>query len=157
MPHQHLKLGRHFRSLLLLAGPILLSQYAYLASGMADTIMSGSLGTVYQAGVAVGAAVWVPVQMFITGTLYGVMIVISQHHGGGRHGDMVATGRQGLWLALLLGLAGMGLLLLVPPNLTLFGVTPDVAEQAAIYLNYLVWGLPFSSLAIGMRFYCDGQ
>ena len=65
MPHKYMKLGRHFRALLLLAGPILLSQYAYLASGMADTIMSGSLGTMYQASVAVGSAIWVPVQMFI--------------------------------------------------------------------------------------------
>ena len=105
MPHKYMKLGRHFRALLLLAGPILLSQYAYLASGMADTIMSGSLGTVYQAGVAVGSAIWVPVQMFITGTLYGVMIVVSQHHGGDRHDELAATGRQGLWLALMLGVA----------------------------------------------------
>ena len=50
-------LRRHLGSMLLLAGPILVSQYAYLASGMADTVMSGMLGTVFQAGVAVGAAV----------------------------------------------------------------------------------------------------
>lgn len=150
-------LRRHLGSMLLLAGPILVSQYAYLASGMADTVMSGMLGTVFQAGVAVGAAVWVPVQMFITGVLYSVMIVVSQHFGAERHGDIVASARQGLWLALLLGVAASALLYLLAPHLTLFGVTEDVADKAREYLQYLVWGLPFSSMAIGVRFYCDGQ
>lgn len=150
-------LRRHLGSLLLLAGPILLSQYAYLASGMADTVMSGMLGTVFQAGVAVGAAVWVPVQMFITGVLYSVMIIVSQHFGAGRHAESVQTARQGLWLALVLGLLASLLLWLLAPHLTMFGVTEDVAEKAASYLRALAWGLPFSSMAVAIRFFCDGQ
>lgn len=150
-------LRRHLGSLLLLAGPILLSQYAYLASGMADTVMSGMLGTVFQAGVAVGAAVWVPVQMFITGVLYSVMIQVSQHAGAGRHAECVLTARQGLWLALLLGLGAALLLYLLAPHLTVFGVTEDVAEKSATYLRALAWGLPFSSMAVAIRFFCDGQ
>lgn len=150
-------LRSHLRSMVMLAGPILISQYAYLASGMADTVMSGELGTVYQAGVAVGAAVWGPIQMFITGTLYGVMIVISQHFGAGRDREIFLTARQGLWLALFLGVAGSILVFLLAPNLSVLGVTDDVAEKAAIYLRHVGWALPFSSLAIGIRFYCDGQ
>lgn len=150
-------LRRHLGSMLLLAGPILVSQYAYLASGMADTVMSGMLGTVFQAGVAVGAAVWVPVQMFVTGVLYGVMILVSQHFGADRQDDIAGTARQGLWLALALGGAASGLLYLLAPHLTLFGVTEDVAQKAEDYLQALAWGLPFSSMAISIRFYCDGQ
>ncbi len=150
-------LRRHLGTMLLLAGPILVSQYAYLASGMADTVMSGMLGTVFQAGVAVGAAVWVPVQMFITGVLYSVMILVSRHFGAEEHGDIVACARQGLWLALLLGVAASLILYLLAPHLTIFGVTEDVADKAREYLQYLVWGLPFSSMAIVVRFYCDGQ
>ena len=145
-------LRRHLGSMLLLAGPILVSQYAYLASGMADTVMSGMLGTVFQAGVAVGAAVWVPVQMFVTGVLYGVMILVSQHFGADRQDDIAATARQGLWLALGLGAAASGLLYLLAPHLTLFGVTEDVAQKAEDYLQALAWGLPFSSMAIRIRF-----
>ena len=37
------------------------------------------------------------------------------------------------------------------------GAGSDVADKAREYLQYLVWGLPFSSMAIGVRFYCDGQ
>ncbi len=148
---------RHLGSLLLLAGPILLSQYAYLASSMADTVMSGRLGTVYQAGVAVGSAVWVPVQMFVTGILYSVMIGVSQHHGAGRADGMLATGRQGLWLALLLGLVSTGVLFLAAPRLSVFGVDEATAAMACTYLRHLAWGMPFSSLAIAMRFFCDGQ
>ncbi|HIW00492.1 MAG TPA: MATE family efflux transporter [Candidatus Desulfovibrio intestinipullorum] len=150
-------LRRHLGSMLLLAGPILVSQYAYLASGMADTVMSGMLGTVFQAGVAVGAAVWVPVQMFVTGVLYGVMILVSQHFGADRQDDIAGAARQGLWLALGLGAAASGLLYLLAPHLTLFGVTEDVAQKAEDYLQALAWGLPFSSMAISIRFYCDGQ
>ncbi len=148
---------RHLGGLLLLAGPILLSQYAYLASSMADTVMSGRLGTIYQAGVAVGAAVWVPVQMFVTGVLYGVMIVISQHHGAGRTDDITTTGRQGLWLGLILGLFSAAVLYLAAPHLAVFGVDPATADTACRYMRHLAWGLPFSSLAIAMRFFCDGQ
>ena len=150
-------LRRHLGSMLLLAGPILVSQYAYLASGMADTVMSGMLGTIFQAGVAVGAAIWVPVQMFITGVLYSVMILVSQHFGGGRPGDVVGTARQGLWLALLLGVAASALLYLLAPHLGILGVTEDVADKARDYLQSLVWALPFSSMAVSIRFYCDGQ
>jgi MATE family multidrug resistance protein len=153
----HKAMREYLGPMLLLAGPIVVSQYAYLASGLADTVMSGRLGTVYQAGVAVGAAVWMPVQMFITGVLYGVMIVLSQYFGGGRPQELVATARQGLWLSLILGCAGAGSLYLAAPHLTFLGVTPDVAEKGGTYLRHLVWGLPFSSLAVGMRFYCDAQ
>ena len=95
------------------------------------------LGTVFQAGVAVGAAVWVPVQMFVTGVLYGVMILVSQHFGADRQDDIAGAARQGLWLALGLGAAASGLLYLLAPHLTLFGVTEDVAQKAEDYLQAL--------------------
>ena len=96
-------LRRHLGSMLLLAGPILVSQYAYLASGMADTVMSGMLGTVFQAGVAVGAAVWVPVQMFVTGVLYGVITAVATLLRRGRRSCVVqvdVTDEAGARLAL---------------------------------------------------------
>ncbi|MDR1045979.1 MAG: MATE family efflux transporter [Candidatus Adiutrix sp.] len=145
------------RKMLLLSGPILISQYAYLASGVVDTVMSGKLGTVDQAGVAVGAAVWIPVQMFITGTLYGFLILLSQVFGSDKLEKLAELTQQAVWLALILGgLFGL-LLWLLAPGLPVFGTAPEVAAKASDYLRFLVWGLPFSSTAIALRFFCDGQ
>ncbi len=143
--------------MLVLLGPVIVSQYAYLASGVVDTVMSGKLGTTALAGVAVGSAVWVPLQMFTSGVMYGFLILLSHLSGGDNKGAYASLTQQAMWLGMFLGLIMSFLIYLIAPHLAVFGVDAEVAANAEEFLVYVAWALPFTGIAIAVRFYCEGQ
>ena len=75
-----------------------------------------------------------------TGSTYGA---VARRFGAGEHSGAARAGIDGLWLALGLGvvLAVVGSAL-TPWLAGLFGATPDVTQQAVIYLQLSMWGLP---------------
>ncbi|MFW5489779.1 MAG: MATE family efflux transporter [Desulfovibrio sp.] len=137
--------------------PIVVSQYASIASGVVDSAMAGSLGTLELASIAVGVAVWVPFQVFILGIIYGLVIFVSQAFGADDRGSIDNLTQQSLYLALLVGpLAGL-VLFFVSGHLGLLGVQEDVASLAGRYIRAEAWGLPLACLMFTLRFYCEGQ
>ena len=145
------------RAILALLGPILISQYAYLGNSVIDTLMVGRLGSASLGGVAVGAAIWVPLQMFVAGLLYGALILFSQSAGQNEREKLPGMTQQAAWLSVALACLMTAAVYAVLPHLTRFGTTPDVAGEAARYLGHLAWGMPFIGVAVSVRFYCEGQ
>ncbi|MDR3175009.1 MAG: MATE family efflux transporter [Desulfovibrio sp.] len=140
-----------------LFGPLLVSQYAQIGLGAVDTAMAARLGTVELGSVAVGVALWMPVYMFTIGIVYASLILVSQHNGAGDDDGTRFTAQQGAWLGLLLGLLSAGLVYLLSLRIDLFGASAEMILPAQEYLRALLWGLPFGSMALGLRFYCEGQ
>ncbi len=67
---------------LTLALPILGGQLAQTANGFVDTMMAGRVSANDLAAVAVGASIWVPLFLFMTGVLMSATPVLSRHLGG---------------------------------------------------------------------------
>ena len=74
---------------------------------------------------------------------YSTTPAVARRFGAGEHKGAVRAGIDGLWLALALGtvLAVVGSLT-TPWLVSLFGADAAVSEQAVIYLQLSMWGLP---------------
>ncbi|MFT4213441.1 MAG: MATE family efflux transporter [Microbacterium sp.] len=108
-----------------------------------DSALIGHLGVVPLAGLGVGSAVLQTIVGLMLFLAYSTTPAVARRFGAGEHTDAVRAGIDGLWLALALGavLAVAGSLL-TPGLVSLFGASAEVSEQAVIYLQLSMWGLP---------------
>ena len=67
---------QELRSQLRIALPIFGGQLAQSANGFVDTVMAGRVSALDLAAVAVGASIWVPVFLFLTGLLMSTTSVL---------------------------------------------------------------------------------
>ena len=90
---------------LTLAVPALLAQIAMISMGFVDMVMTGRVGAVDMAAVALAGSLWVPLVLFGQGLLLAVTPCVAQLRGAGsmRSGEhMQGVGhvmRQGIWMA----------------------------------------------------------
>lgn len=145
------------RMLLALTGPVLLTQYASIALGVADTVMASRLGTESLAGIALGTGVWFPVQAFLIGLMYSVLIAMSHLSGAQKIREVFSTLQQGVWLALVVGGTFAAGIYWLSYNMASFGFSSNLAEISGEYLRGVAWGIPFYSVFFALRFFCEGQ
>ena len=81
--------------------------------GFVDTVFTGHASATDLAAMGLGTGVYSSVFVSLLGALNALNPIIAQHHGGGRHAAIGVSYVQGLWLAVLLSLAG-GLFLAFP-------------------------------------------
>ncbi len=149
---------RETRPLLLLALPICGAQLAQAGMSVADIMMTGRLGATDLAAVSVGSSLWLPLMLFMTGTLMGLTPVVAQLLGGRRTAKIRPAVHQGLWIALALGVLAAALLwFAVGPILTLMEVPAAVAERSRAYLAAVAFGMPGAALFQALRAFSDGM
>ena len=144
-------------ALLLLLGPILTSQLSQAAFGFVDTVMAGQASPLDLAAVALGASLWLPVMLLITGTLLATTPLVAAARGRGDLAAIPAQVQQGLWLAAGLGVAGAIVLHLAAPVFGLLGTPPHLRELSGRFLAAIAWGLPATALFSVLRNYCEGM
>lgn len=151
-------LRREAAALAILAGPVVVTQLAYVASAATDAVMAGRLGTEALAATGLGLAVWVPTVTFIGGVLHLLVPQVAAHVASGTSGAAGRAAVQGAWLGVLLSLAVAVLLALVAPALfRALEVDPAVVGPASDYLRAVCLGLPCYGLWTAARFFCDGH
>ncbi|ASK33723.1 MATE family efflux transporter [Alcanivorax sp. N3-2A] len=149
---------RHeLRAQLLLALPILGGQLAQTANGFVDTMMAGRVSAADLAAVAVGASIWVPLFLFMTGVLMSATPILSRHLGGKAYHRVNPLAQQGLWLALGLGLVSALILRSMGPVLHWMDVDPTLRPKVQGYLHGLSWGMPGAALLLAMRSYTEAM
>ncbi len=147
---------REVRAMLLLAGPIVLSQLAQISNGLVDTIMVGQLGPTALAGVALGSSVFFTTALVCLGVVLAVGPMVSQAAGAGDPESVTRSTRQGLWMALVLAVPCFVFLQFIEPLLALTGQDPAVQEIAGGYLRAVAWGLlPFLGFGV-LRSFVEG-
>ncbi|APZ33136.1 MATE family efflux transporter [Microbacterium aurum] len=131
------------REILRLAVPALGALIAEPMFLIVDSALVGHLGVVPLAGLGIASAVLQTIVGLMVFLAYSTTPAVARRFGAGDHTSAVGAGVDGLWLALGLGavLAVAGTLL-TPWLVGLFGAPADVAEQAVIYLQLSMWGLP---------------
>ncbi len=146
------------RLLMRLALPICGAQLAQAGMSVVDVMMTGRQSATALAAVSVGSSLWMPLMLFMTGTLMGVTPIVAQLLGGQRHDEIRPAVHQALWVALLLGIISAALLwFAVMPVFKLMSVPPDVALASSSYLSALAFGMPGVALFQALRAFSDGM
>jgi len=110
---------------------------------LADSAIVGHLGVPQLAGVGLAATVLQTVVGLMVFLAYSTTPAVARLLGAGRRADALAVGRDGLWLALLLGvaLAAAGFAA-ARPVLAGMGATGPVLDFAHQYLMVSLAGIP---------------
>ena len=110
--------------------------------GVVDTVLTGHASATDLAAMGPGTGVYSSVFVSLLGAINVLNPIIAQHHGRRRHVAIGASHMQGLWLALLLSIAG-GLFLVFPePWLAWIQAPPAVEGLVTRYLRVLSLALP---------------
>jgi MATE family multidrug resistance protein len=125
-----------------LAGPLIAAQLAHVLMVFTDTIMMGMLGPEQLAGGALGATCYYMLSLFCVGVVAAVGSLIAVRHGAGDAPGATRLLQGGLWLSLLLGIAGAICLRSIEPLLPHLGQQPEVADRAMQFLGPLALALP---------------
>ncbi|MDF1629379.1 MAG: MATE family efflux transporter [Alcanivoracaceae bacterium] len=150
-------LRQEARSQLLLALPILGGQLAQTANGFVDTVMAGRVSPVDLAAVAVGASIWVPIYLFMTGVLMSATPILSRTLGAQAYHRINPIAQQGLWLALGLGLLAAVALRSMAPVLVWMEVDAALQPKVTGYLTALSWGMPGAAIFLTLRSYTEAM
>jgi putative MATE family efflux protein len=131
------------RSVLALAVPALGALVAEPLFLLADSAIVGRLGTVPLAALGIaGGLLAAAVSMFVF-LAYGTTAAVARRVGAGDRAGALRQGVDGLWLAVLLGVAVAAVgEALAPLAVAAFSAPADIAAQAVTYLRWSLPGLP---------------
>lgn len=129
------------RSLLKLAGPLVVAQLAQMAMGVVGTLTAGQLGVRQLAAQGLGATAFSLMLIIAFGLMAGLDPHVSRAVG---QDDRVRAGRlyhQGLWLATFAALPLLVLILLSGQVLRATGQDPLLMDDVDIYLRWSAIGI----------------
>jgi MATE family multidrug resistance protein len=147
---------RELRAMVALAVPVALSELGWMAQGVVDTIMVGSLGPAAIGAVALGNAVCYTPSLFGVGLVLGLDTLVAQAHGRGDHDECHRWLAQGVYLAVVAAVPLMLAIGAASIFFSRFGITPEVAVPASGYLRRLLWGTLPLLLYGAVRRYLQG-
>lgn len=130
----------HSREILRLAVPAFGALVAEPLFLLADSAIIGHLGVAQLAGVGLASAVLHTAVGLMVFLAYSTTPAVARAIGDGQLGKALAAGRDGVWLALLLGivLAAAGFVAAEP----LIGLMGAEGEVRAFAVDYLRWSMP---------------
>ncbi len=140
-----------------LGGPLMVNNLAVAGMQFADAVMAGSLGARELAAVAVGGSFWFLGFSVCLGILMSISPIVSRHFGAGNFDLIGRYTRQGLYLAVLLGVP----LLLIgqfaaAPLLARFGIDPAFRDLTTDYVGAITFGAPGIFAFLALRFTTEG-
>ena len=139
------------RELLRLAVPLAATQLAQMIILATDTVMLGHFSKEALAAAALGNTLYFLVWLLGSGLPMAVSPVIA--HVQGRHSaatkprdrrEVRIAVRMGLWSVAMSSLPLLGLLIFTRPILLALHQEPRLAQDAAVFIAGLAWGLPFA-------------
>lgn len=148
---------REARSLLKLAGPLIMNNLAIAGMAFADAIMAGQIGASELSAVAVGGSVWFLGFTVGLGLMMAISPIAARLYGAGKVALIGRYTRQGLWLALVLGLIFFAFIqLFAGPLLTFVGIDIAFRDMAIGYVEAIVFGAPAVFVFLAFRFTTEG-
>ncbi|MEU5417748.1 MATE family efflux transporter [Streptomyces sp. NPDC001407] len=133
----------HDREILSLAVPAFGALVAEPLFLMADSAIVGHLGTPQLAGLGVAAALLTTAVSVFVFLAYATTAAVARRVGAGDLQAAIRQGMDGIWLALLIGVAVIAVTLpAARPVVELFGASPTAAPYATTYLRISAIGIP---------------
>lgn len=131
------------RRILSLAIPSLGALIAQPVFVLIDSAMVGHLGAVSLAGLSLASSILTTTVGLFVFLAYATTATTARLFGAGDRRGGLRAGIDGMWLALLIGVAAAALLwLLAPPLVSAFGASGEVAGAAVDYLRFSAPGIP---------------
>ena len=146
-----------FRTLGVLALPIIVTQLSQMAMGVMDAIMAGRVSATDLAGVTLGGNLYFPTMLLMSGIIMSVTPSVSQLHGADRMAEAGAVVRQALWIAAVGGTATVLLLHQAEPVYRWLDVDEQAIPVAVAYLNAASLGLVPLLAYAALRCLCEGM
>ena len=145
------------RTVLKLAGPLIINNLSIAGMQFADAVMSGRLGARELAAVAVGGSVWFLGFTMCLGLMMSISPIAARHFGAGNPALIGRYTRQGLWLSAALGLSFIALMhAFADPLLTFVGVSEEFRDLTVGYAEAIVFGAPAICAFLAFRFTTEG-
>jgi MATE family multidrug resistance protein len=145
-----------YRQVISLAWPLVLSMLGYTMMGLADTLMVGWIGPAEVAGVGLGTVASFTLTCLGVGLLNGVKVVTSQSVGAGRPVRAYEAARQGVVLAVVLGVAMTALAPWADSIIFLMSDDPLVVAHGTAYFETRLWGAIPLLIGVPCFAYFDG-
>jgi putative MATE family efflux protein len=134
---------QHDREIVALAVPAFGALVAEPLFVMADSAISGHLGTAQLAGLGVASALLMTAVSVFVFLAYATTAAVARRVGAGDLQAAIRQGMDGIWLALLLGAAVIAVALpMAPAIVELFGASDTAAPYATTYLRISSFGIP---------------
>ena len=133
------------------------AQLAQMGMGVVDAVMAGQYGSLDLAGVALGGSLFWPVMLLVMGLVQAVTPTVAQLNGAGRQAAIGEVIRQGLWLALVGGIAAAVILNNISQVYVWMSVDPAAAAISVPYLHMASFGVPALMCFFCLRFLADGM
>ncbi|MBE9136965.1 MATE family efflux transporter [Nodosilinea sp. LEGE 07088] len=141
--------GAEIQAFLALAVPLAGAQVAQAVVGFIDTLMMGRLGAETLAAGGLAAICFQLLIAVVGGFVMAVGPLVAEAFGARNQAQVEAIARQGFWLALALSLPLMLVLSQLDGMLRLLGQPTLVADLAAPYFKWILWGaLPALGFAL---------
>ena len=131
----------HWKLNLALALPVMVGQVGHIATGVADSIMVGQLGTVPLAAVSFANSFLALPLVLGIGISYGLTPLVARATGRGKHEKTGRLLKNALWINAVLGLALALLTFAVPSAGALLGQPQEVMQTAAGYVYVVGFSL----------------
>jgi len=144
------------RSILRLAGPLVVNNVVIAGMMLANTVFAGRLGPEPLAGVAVGGSYYQMFWLFGLGVLMSISPIAAHAYGAGRDEEVGRGFRQGVWLALALAVPLVAALACVKPLLGWFGTDARAIPHAAGYVYAMCFGMPAMLVFLAHRYTSEG-
>jgi MATE family multidrug resistance protein len=146
-------LGADLRSTAALAWPVIVAELGWMAMGIVDTIMVGSLGPAAIGAVGLGSGIYLAAAIFGMGLLLGLDALVSQAFGARSMQECHRWLLHGIYLALLTAGPFTLACFTVAWTMPRWGLHPSVAAPARDYLSTVAWGtLPLLLYATFRRY-----
>lgn len=134
---------QHDREIVALAVPAFGALVAEPLFVMADSAIVGHLGTAQLAGLGVASALLMTAVSVFVFLAYATTAAVARRVGAGDLQAAIRQGMDGIWLAILLGVAVIAVVLPTAPFLVeLFGASDTAAPYATTYLRISALGIP---------------
>jgi multidrug resistance protein, MATE family len=134
-------LKSEIREFLKLAVPLASAQVAQSATGFADTVMMGRMGSEVLAAGGLAALIFLSTMTATTGVVMGISPLVAEAFGAGQTTRIQQVARQGLWLAVLTAIPAMIIMGHFDRWMMQAGQTETTVRLADTYLDIMLWGL----------------
>ena len=148
---------REARATLLLAVPIAIGQVSQMLMGVTDSVMVGRVGTLPLAASSFGIGIFNIFFIVGVGLLTPVAIFASRARGAGRHDEAGEYLRHGLLIALVSGVAEVGIILLLGAHLAWFGQPPEVLATMNPFFTLIGFSLLPSLAYLALRQFAESM
>lgn len=151
------QLRSELKRTLAVALPLIGAQILQVSNGLVDTLVAGRIGSEELAASGLGAAMWFIGLIACIGLLAGLSPSIAKLLGERRRSEVGELTRQGLWLALALGVTVTAALLVLAQVLHLTPLDPRLAARVPEYLVPAAFSLPAAAIVIAARNVCEAD